>query len=374
MATARVHDIEVLKMFRAQLIKFAEAANVALGDAESEIHRTLNWLDNEQHQKWISEHRKRQGKLAQAQEALRMKKIFAGPAGSKQSCVDEEKAVQKALKALAEAEQKIVAVKQWGRRLQKELLMYKGQTQRFATSTSVDIPMAAAVLGNMITRLENYASLAPAGARSTAGTTGSTVPGGSEAAGMARPDGGDSAAIAAAFAGLREGTPSAPNRAAAPVEAINLTPIKVQGIAESDCQTLTDVPGSTPVDLTGTLVVSTAIAGKNRIYLERVASCKPGDTGWFIGPAEVNSNPFVVTVPVADVLASRPEWAALLALPTGCLVIMDAGAIAAILDSTNQELWAAASMKRLTTADEPAAAQAEGATASTEPASAEAAV
>jgi hypothetical protein len=373
MSTARVHDIDILKMFRAQLIKFAEAANVALGDAESEIHRTINWLDNEQHQKWISEHRKRQGKLAQAQEALRMKKIFAGPAGSKQSCVDEEKAVQKALKALAEAEQKIVAVKQWGRKLQKELLMYKGQTQRFATLISVDVPLAAAVLGNMVMRLENYAALAPAGAKSTAGAAGSTVAGGSEAGGMARPDGGDSAAIAAAFAGLREGTPPAPNRAAAPAEPFNLTPIKVQSIVDSDCQTLAEMPGVTAIDLTGTLVISTAVADKNRLYLERAAQCKPGDTGWFIGPAEVSKNPFVVTVPIADVLAERPEWAALLALPTGSLVIIDAGAIAAILDTANQEIWTAASMKRLTTADEPAAS-AEGATASPEPVSAEAAV
>jgi hypothetical protein len=355
MSTARVDDIEILKIFRAQLIKFTEAANVALGDAESEIHRTINWLDNEQLQKWTTELRKRQGKLSQAQESLRMKKLFTGPAGSRQSCVDEEKAVQKALKAMEEAQQKIVAVKQWGRRLQKELLMYKGQTQRFATSTSVDIPLAASVLGNMVARLENYASLAPLNARSSAGSAGSTATGGPGASGMTQPVGGDAAAIAAAFAGLRDGTPSAANRAAGPVEAMNFAPITAQAIAASDVQTVAELPGVATIDQAGTLVVSTAIADKNRLYLERVAPCKPGDTGWFIGPAEVNSNPFVVTVSVADILATRPEWASLLALPTGSLVILDAGAIAAVLDSGNSDLWADASMKKLMSTDSPPA-------------------
>ena len=36
---ARVESIEALKMFRRAIIKFAEAAMVAMGDAESEMQR-----------------------------------------------------------------------------------------------------------------------------------------------------------------------------------------------------------------------------------------------------------------------------------------------------------------------------------------------
>jgi hypothetical protein len=351
MSTARVDDIDVLKMFRAQLFKFSEAANVALGDAESEIHRTINWLDNEQQQYWVGEHRKRLGKLAQAKEALRMKKVFAGPAGTKQSCVDEEKAVQKAIKMVGEAEQKIAAVKSWGRRLQKELLMYKGQTQRFATSVSVDIPLAAAVLGNMIVRLESYASLNPENARSAAGTTGSTA-GGADSGGMTRPGAGEAAAIAAAFAGLRDGTPSSINRAAAPAETINMSAIKLQALSESDVQTLRTLPGVGVVEPDGTMVVSVAIADKQRLYLEHVGSSQPGDTGWFVGPAEIGPNPFAVTIPVSQILAIRPDWAALLALPLRSLVVLDSGGVAAVLDGDNKDLWADATMKKLMSATE----------------------
>jgi hypothetical protein len=356
MSTARVADIDVLKMFRVQLIKFSEAAGVALGDAESEIRRTINWLENEQLQKWTSEHRKRLGLLAQAKEKLRMKKIFTGPAGSKQSSVDEEKAVQKATRAVEEAERKVAATKQWGRKLHKELLMYKGQTQRFATSTTVDIPLAATVLGNMVARLEMYISLSPESARSGVGSAESAAAGAS-AGGMGKAGGGEAGSVTAAFAALRECTPVMAVRANAPLDTPNLGPIQVQTIAESDVQTLSGLPGASPIDPNATMVISIAIADRQRLYLERVAPAPAGDSGltdsgWFVGPAQVAGNPFVAKVPVKDVLAIRPEWSALLALPTGSLVVVDTGAIGAVLDSGNQDLWAEASMKKLLSLDE----------------------
>jgi hypothetical protein len=215
----------------------------------------------------------------------------------------------------------------------------------------VDIPLAATVLGNMIVRLETYASLSPENARSGVGTAESTAAGGAGGGGMARPDGGDGASIAAKFAELRASTPAATSRSEAPVESLNLAPIKVQTIAESDVQTLAVLPGAQPVDEAGTLVISNGVADKQRLYLERVGASKPGDTGWFIGPAEIGPNPFSVTVAVKDVLGIRPEWAALLSLPMGSLIIVDAGAIGVVLNGGNQDLWAEASMMRLMSAD-----------------------
>jgi hypothetical protein len=355
MSRAHVGDIELLKMFRAQLFKFGEAAGVALGDAESEIHRTISWLENEQQQHWVSEHRKRLGKLAQAKEALRMKKVFAGPAGSRQSAVDEEKLVQKCTKLVEEAERKINACKQWSRRLQKEMTIYKGQTQRFATSTTVDIPLAAATLGKMIVRLESYASLNPEGAKSAVGGAESAAAGSGDG-GMTRPGSGDAADIAAAFAALRKSTPAAVARAAAEPEAIRLDAIKAQPLDDADVKTLGELPGASPIDLNATLVISSGIIDKQRLYLERVAPCKDGDTGWFIGPAEVNPNPFIVRVSVKDVLGLRPDWAALLALPTGTLAIVDTGVIGAVLNSSNRDVWGEATMKALDAASSAEAA------------------
>ena len=43
--TARVDSIDALKSFRVSLIKFAEEANAALAGAESEMQRTIGWLE-----------------------------------------------------------------------------------------------------------------------------------------------------------------------------------------------------------------------------------------------------------------------------------------------------------------------------------------
>jgi hypothetical protein len=159
---ARVDSIDAIKFFRRALFKFAEAANVALGDAESDMLRTLTWLETEQSTYWQGEHRKRTDLVSRCKEAVRMKQLFKDSSGRTPSAVDEEKALAVALRRLEEAEQKIVAVKRYTQKLQKEILLYKGQVQRFATSVQSDVPVAAAKIDAMVEKLEQYVALAPA--------------------------------------------------------------------------------------------------------------------------------------------------------------------------------------------------------------------
>ena len=153
---ARVDSIEALAAFRMALLKYQEACNAALGDAEGEMQRTLIWLETEQLQHWQGQVRKRQEDVARAKEAVRMKKIFKDAAGGRQSAVDEEKALAVAMKRLAEAEQKLAATRSYGRRLQKEILMYKGSIQRFVTAVTVDVPVAITHLEALMVALEAY--------------------------------------------------------------------------------------------------------------------------------------------------------------------------------------------------------------------------
>src|SRR5580693_9319367 len=97
---ARVDNVEVLKHFRAELIKFQETAGSALGDAEGEMHKTLNWLENEQVSHWTTQIRKRTEDLNKAKEALRMKTAFKDATGHTASAVEEQKAVNIARRRL----------------------------------------------------------------------------------------------------------------------------------------------------------------------------------------------------------------------------------------------------------------------------------
>lgn len=162
-----------MKILKQAIWKFQEIANVALGEAESDMIRVQNWLENEARSHWASELRKRTEAVGKAKEAVRMKQLFTGPAGSKQSVVDEMKALRIAQRRLEVAEQKAAAVKKYTNQLQKEMMMYKGGVQRFASAVAGDLPQAARDLEMIVAKLEEYAAGgfggAPLEATSTAG-------------------------------------------------------------------------------------------------------------------------------------------------------------------------------------------------------------
>ncbi len=158
---ARVESIETIRAFRVALVKFAEAANTALDDADGDLSRTLNWLQSEQLMHWQTQVRQRAELVSRAKEAVRMKKLFKDSSGRPQSAIDEEKALAVAQRRYVEAEQKVVAVKKYANRLQKEILAYKGQVQRFSTTVQSDVPTAVARLDQISDILDRYVNLNP---------------------------------------------------------------------------------------------------------------------------------------------------------------------------------------------------------------------
>src|SRR5690242_9023597 len=175
MPQARVDSFDALNLFKAALWKFQEAATIALGDAESELHRIQMWLETEQQSFWQGQIRKRQEIVSRCKEAVRMKKVFKDSTGRQQSAVDEEKALQIAVRRLEEAEQKLAYTRKWARALQKEIEMYKGGVARFATDVQGEIPAAAAHLEKLLTKLDAYVN-AQVGAGEGSSLPSSTMP------------------------------------------------------------------------------------------------------------------------------------------------------------------------------------------------------
>ena len=157
--SANIDSFDAIKAFRAALIKFASAAGSSLTEADADMMRTVNWLDREQTSYWQTQIRKRQEFVSRCKEAVRQKKVFKDATGRTPSAVDEEKVLQKALKHLNEAEQKLVAVRKWKGRLQKEIDLYKGSIQGFATAIESDVPTAVATLDKALKSLEAYVAL-----------------------------------------------------------------------------------------------------------------------------------------------------------------------------------------------------------------------
>ena len=159
MSQARVESIDAIKAFRRALFKFGELANAALTDAESEAVGTYRWLETEQRTYLAGNVRKATELVSRCEEAVRQKKIFKDSSGRQQSAVDEEKALAKARRMRELAEEKFENVRRYTPRLQREIMLYKGQVQRFATFVAADLPTAAAKLDKIVQTLEQYVML-----------------------------------------------------------------------------------------------------------------------------------------------------------------------------------------------------------------------
>src|SRR5213078_4729170 len=138
---------------------------------------------------WQGQIRKRTEDVAKAKDAVRQKELFKDFAGRTPSADQEKKALRIAIARLEEAERKLAAVRRYAKKLPREIEVYKGTVQRFATTVQTDLPTAAGKLDAMIRKLEEYAALGPAAAGSVEGSSeeGATVESGT--ASMARGEG-----------------------------------------------------------------------------------------------------------------------------------------------------------------------------------------
>lgn len=173
-AGARVQDIDAIRLFRAALIKFTDASNVAMTDADGEITRKLSWLESEQTMFWTRQIRKWTEEVNRAKDAVRQKRIFKDAMGRQQSTIDEEKHLKKCQATLDECETKLANTRRHAKQLQREHLLYRGGVQRLATLLSSDMPNAIALLDRVTQQLQQYVAAAPTLA--TSDTTESTAP------------------------------------------------------------------------------------------------------------------------------------------------------------------------------------------------------
>jgi hypothetical protein len=336
---AKVGSVDALKVFRAALIKFAEIGNVAMGAAESDVDRTLGWLERDQTVYWAGQLRKRHAEVTQCEDALRQKKLFKGPDGSSQSVVDEMKALAVAKRRKEEAQEKNVAVQKAIQVLRKESVMYKGRVQKLATVLQSDVPKAVFRLDGMLTHLEEYLAIE---------TPGSGLPVGEVASSIAKAE--PSRRIGPDR--LRDQTPVEDQRKAAAVrspaaddslfaawEAGALQTWQREALGKLAIERVV-------VDPEQKVVVLRNAWQQPRIYIERKEPAFEGDSGWFLGPVEIP-----VDMPIeydalraGDLIAAQPDLAELFSLPAGFLVVLDSAGPTTMLDAAGLDAWAVALM------------------------------
>lgn len=155
---ARVHAIDALTRFRPALVNFVDECRTALVSAEADAGRAISRIRSERYPYWKKQIRVRQDILNRAKTELVMKQAMREPDEAR-STVEERKAVERAKRAVQEAEQKTLACQQWIRRLEKEQSKFRAAISSLRRAIDADMPRAIAELDRMATALEEYTKL-----------------------------------------------------------------------------------------------------------------------------------------------------------------------------------------------------------------------
>jgi hypothetical protein len=340
---ARIHSIDVVRQFRAALIKYAETGNVALTSADGDIDRVMGWLERDQATYWAGQVRKRHEIVVRCEEAVRAKRLFKGADGTPQSAVDEMKALSVAKRRKEEAEVKVVAVKKAIMVLRKEAQLYKGRVMRLGTTMASDLPKAVHRLDRMMDDVDMYLSIQ---------TTGKGIDLAKAAEAMAAGNAGSGPK--SMLDKLKGRTPTAEQRQAAPFvspaadHAVN-QPWAVGTVADWQLKALAGLSIDRQLpEPDHRIVAQVGVWQQPKLYLHRLDPTGEDDSGWYVGPAgdaEPAADAVYESMRIGAVLAARPDLADFLALPTGTLAVLDGGGPTAVYDAVGLDIWAIALIK-----------------------------
>ena len=153
MATqAKITSLEALDSLRSHLIVFMTKARRSLDDVGDEVRRTRQWLQHEQRVRWESEIRLLTKKLEQGEQELLSAKL----SGHREALIVRQAVVRRGQEAVAEAQGKLRAVKQWGQRFEGISDPVVKRLEDLRQFLEFDIPKATAYLVSTQKTLESY--------------------------------------------------------------------------------------------------------------------------------------------------------------------------------------------------------------------------
>jgi hypothetical protein len=149
---AQITSVEALEAFRAKLIVFLGQARPVMEEVGNEMARTRVWLQHEQRAFWQHELRLRARKLEEAKQEL----FTATLSKFHESTALKQMAVQRAQRAIAEAEAKLLMLKRWDRELENRAAPLVKQTEQLQGFLATDMARAVAFLDQALKALDAY--------------------------------------------------------------------------------------------------------------------------------------------------------------------------------------------------------------------------
>jgi hypothetical protein len=152
---AQVTSVEAIESFRADLILFLSKVRPVLEEVSDEVVRLQVWLQSDQRRHWEGELRRRGRKLEEAKREM----FNTSLSHLQEATALQHMAVQRAQRAVREAEDKLDTAKKWERALEDRTAPLVKQVEEFHGFLTVDMGRALAQLGQTIKALEAYAQV-----------------------------------------------------------------------------------------------------------------------------------------------------------------------------------------------------------------------
>ena len=177
---ADIKSIDTLAFVKAALAAFGHESGQAVAEVDIQAARAVDWICVEQAAYWKQEIRRAFDDVNQAMKDLHHCRTYKKVGDSEPSCTEEKKALEKAKKRLARAEQKAEAVRRWTPVVRQQFQETGVRLTRFREVIDVDCPKAMARLERMLRAVDQYTHT------SAPRSTGAASPAGAEAS-VARP-------------------------------------------------------------------------------------------------------------------------------------------------------------------------------------------
>jgi hypothetical protein len=153
---ARVRSTDSIREFRASLLEFSHDLRDALSSVDLETRRALEWILERQPAYWQHQVRVGHDRVLAAKNDLHRCRSSPLPGGGVPSCMEERKALERAQRRLAYAEEKVLKVRQWGHTSQQEITEYAGRANQLVAVLDGDLPRAVEFLNRVLSSLESY--------------------------------------------------------------------------------------------------------------------------------------------------------------------------------------------------------------------------
>ena len=155
---AEVTSLEAIEAFRARLIIYRDKAGRVFDEVSEDVLRTRVWLQTDRVTFWEGQIRKRQKELEMRQQELFSSQI----SGMRDASFTQQQAVQRARRALQEAEDKLRVVKQWSRQYDQRVEPLGKQVEKLRHNLVHDLGEAIAFLAEVNRTLAEYTEMRPA--------------------------------------------------------------------------------------------------------------------------------------------------------------------------------------------------------------------